>query len=125
MHQENIKYTKENKNIDKYAMAICEELYPKRNRVTIFLRNWHWLLAGLVGIIYIIIGYIIGGSEAALEITLKFLPVPLILIWFGDAIGMITGFVGLRPPITRTSPGYLVKILGWIILLLTFWLFHF
>jgi len=41
--------------------------------------------------------------------------IPLGLIWFGDELGGLTGFHhGL---VNRQSPGFLVRLLGWLILL--------
>ncbi|MBT8352147.1 MAG: zf-TFIIB domain-containing protein [Deltaproteobacteria bacterium] len=119
------KYMKGNEDLNKYAIRIAESLKPKDMWCIKFLKDWNWLLAGIVGIIHIINAYMIGGSEMALEIVLKFLPLPLALIWLSDSLGKITGFVGLRPPITATTPGYLIKILGWIMLILPYWRFSF
>ena len=115
------KYVKGNEDLQSYAIAIAE-LYKSKDVWYIkFIKDWHYHIAGLVGIFYIIIWYTIGGSETAWELTLKFLPTPLILIWFGDSLGKFIGMIGLRPPITKTSPGFIVKIAGWIFLLLPVW----
>ncbi len=39
----------------------------------------------------------------------------LCLIWFGDAIGRYTGYVGHRMISTET-PGWLVCLMGWLLL---------
>lgn len=41
---------------------------------------------------------------------------PLALIWFGDELGDYVGPTS-RGRITRSSPGWLVKIFGWVFLL--------
>jgi hypothetical protein len=81
--------------------------------------NWNKILSGLVAIIYIVIAAIHGGAEMAFKIGI-FLILPLGCIWFSDAMG---GYVGLGLmafdyPITKQSPGLLVCIMGWVVLLL-------
>jgi hypothetical protein len=58
---------------------------------------------------------------ALLGVTL----VALALIWFGDELGEFTGFTG-RGYITKTSPGWLVKLFGWVLLvgLIGVWIYH-
>jgi len=42
------------------------------------------------------------------------LVIPLGLIWFGDELGSVTGLkYGL---VQRQSPGYLVRLFGWVLL---------
>lgn len=50
----------------------------------------------------------------------------LALIWFGDELGEYTGGTG-RGHITQTSPGCVVKFLGWVFLLAVIgvWLYSF
>jgi hypothetical protein len=81
--------------------------------------NWNKILSGLVAFIYIVIAAIHGGAEMAFKIGI-FLILPLGCIWFSDAMG---GYVGLGLmafdyPITKQSPGLLVCIMGWVVLLL-------
>jgi hypothetical protein len=61
------------------------------------------------------------GRFALLGVTL----VALALIWFGDELGEFTGMTG-RGYITKTSPGWLVKLFGWVLLvgLIGVWLYH-
>jgi hypothetical protein len=42
---------------------------------------------------------------------------PLACIWFGDEMGQYYGTLP-GPAITRTSPGWMVKLGGWLLLLL-------
>jgi hypothetical protein len=46
-----------------------------------------------------------------------YLILPLFCIWFGDTMGGYTGGTGVSG-ITAPSPGILVCILGWLLLLL-------
>jgi hypothetical protein len=51
-----------------------------------------------------------------------FLLLPLACIWFGDAMGKYTGFSPIGQQfINRESPGCLVTLMGWILLLLPIW----
>lgn len=49
----------------------------------------------------------------------------LALIWFGDELGEFTGMTG-RGYVSQTSPGWIVKLLGWIFLaaLIIIWIYH-
>ena len=54
--------------------------------------------------------------EPALKIGI-FLILPLACIWFADAMGGYTGPTA-NMAITAPSPGMIVRILGWVLLLL-------
>ena len=60
-----------------------------------------------------------GGAETAFKISM-FLILPLGCIWFSEAMGGYTGLGLLQfgAPITNRSPGILVCIMGWVVLLL-------
>lgn len=82
--------------------------------------NWNKLLSGLVAVIYIVLAAIHGGAEMAFRVVL-FLILPLACIWFSDAMGRYTGTGSMlwsQFPITEESPGILVCILGWVVLLM-------
>ena len=49
--------------------------------------------------------------------ALGFLAIALAMIFFSDAIGDYIGFVGWRY-VSKKSPGFIVAIVGWILLLL-------
>lgn len=75
----------------------------------------------LLAALYILAGYwtkgAVGGAKAFI-----FCLLPLACICFSDAMGGYTGTSwGLRPHITAESPGCLVKLLGWVVLLLPIW----
>jgi len=60
--------------------------------------------------------------------TVLFLILPMSAIWFSEELGAMTGvrfgrFAG--PVVTASSPGFLVRIAGWIVLLLPLWIFLF
>ena len=81
--------------------------------------NWNKILSALVAITYIVIAVVHGGAKTAIEFAI-FLILPLGCICFSDAMG---GYVGLGlmefgAPITNRSPGILVYIMGWVVLLL-------
>ncbi|GAA5505386.1 hypothetical protein [Novipirellula caenicola] len=58
-----------------------------------------------------------GSGESAFRALLVVL-LPLMCIWFSDAMGRLTGLsMGLgRPVITESTPGVFVAIGGWILL---------
>jgi len=64
---------------------------------------------------YIIGAFVVGGTEGALKV-LGFVILPLACIWFGDAMG---GYIGPTwgPGITAPSPGLMVCIAGWLLLI--------
>ncbi len=78
--------------------------------------DWNRILSGVLAGIYLILAFVGGGIEAALRILL-YLLLPLACIWFGDEMGDYTGIVRGQG-ITKSSPGWLVRILGWLLLLM-------
>jgi hypothetical protein len=78
--------------------------------------NWNRVLSGLLAIIYIIGGFVMGGGEGGFKI-LAFVILPLACIWFSEAMGGYTGPT-TSMPITAPSPGIMVCIVGWVVLLL-------
>jgi hypothetical protein len=78
--------------------------------------NWNRFLSGAVAVVYLTAGYFAGGWELVWRIGLSVLFL-LACIWFADAMG---DFVGPTSggAITAPSPGWLVCLLAWIILLL-------
>ena len=73
----------------------------------------------IIAIAYLILALIFGGLEWFL-ITLGLLIVALALIWFGEEMGeYLGGFHRIgKPYITKKSPGSLVSLFGWALLLL-------
>jgi hypothetical protein len=69
-------------------------------------------------IIYLIAALIYGGWELLL-IAAIVLIMPLAMIWFGEEIGdYVGGFHRIgKPYITKRSPGSLVSLFGWALLL--------
>lgn len=78
--------------------------------------SWNRILSALLAIIYIICAYAAGGGEASCKVII-FLIFPLGCIWFSQAMGDYTGPT-TSMPITQASPGLMVCILGWVLLLL-------
>jgi len=119
-------YMRSNDELDKYANSVAILYKNNENQFIKFIETWQNYISGLIGAIYILLFFWMEGPKSAWAITLKFLPVPLGLIWFGDTLGNYTGFFW-RPPfgITKTTPGYIVKLVGWIFLLSPVLLFPF
>jgi len=71
-----------------------------------------------IAIVYLILALIFGGWQLFL-IAIVALIWPVVMIWFGEAIGdYLGGFHRIgRPYITKKSPGSLVSLFGWIFLL--------
>ncbi len=78
--------------------------------------NWNRALSGIVFLAYYVLAYAKAGNEAALMVMI-FCLLPLACIWFGEAMGGYTGPAGATG-ITAPSPGIMVCILGWLVLLL-------
>jgi hypothetical protein len=78
--------------------------------------RWNRLISVLVAVVYIAIAFAHGGMEPTFKIGM-FLILPLACIWFADAMGGYTGLT-TSMPITAPSPGVIVRILGWALLLL-------
>ena len=73
----------------------------------------------IIAAVYLVLSVVLGGLMWFL-MTILLLIVALALIWFCDEIGDYTGGfhrVG-RPYITKKSPGVLVSLFGWLLLLL-------
>ena len=78
--------------------------------------NWNRILSVLLAVIYVIGAGMCVGGESAYKVGM-FALFPLACIWFSDAMGGFVGQTG-RGYITTTSPGLMVCIMGWILLLL-------
>ncbi|MCD4708539.1 MAG: hypothetical protein K8S62_12475 [Candidatus Sabulitectum sp.] len=74
-------------------------------------------LLSLVVAIGYLVGTIIESGLVAMFLVALFLLLPLSFIWFGDAMGGYTGFAG-KGYINKTSPGWAVVFVGWLLLLL-------
>ena len=78
--------------------------------------NRNRILSGLLAVAYVVAAYFASSAESAFKMALCTV-LPLACIWFADAMG---GFVGPTTmiAITGRSPGIVVCILGWVLLLL-------
>jgi hypothetical protein len=80
--------------------------------------DWNRTLSGLIALIYLIWAFFAGGPETGLKV-LAFLILPLACIWFADAMGKYTGRLPISAGgINQQTPGCLVCIGGWLLLLL-------
>jgi hypothetical protein len=83
--------------------------------------GWSRTLSLLIAIIYLLIGVSVTDSPRDVLIVLLVIPavllIPLVCIWFGDEVG---GYIGALPgpAVTKQSPGWLVTLFGWVLLLL-------
>ena len=71
-----------------------------------------------IALVYLVAALIYGGWELLL-IAAIVLIMPMAMIWFGDEIGdYVGGFHRIgKPYITKRSPGSLVSLFGWALLL--------
>jgi uncharacterized membrane protein YoaT (DUF817 family) len=74
------------------------------------------LLSIVISIGYVVFSGIALGGKSALQVT-AFLILPLLCIWFSEEMGAFTGFMHGHQ-ITATTPGFIVAIGGWLLLLL-------
>jgi len=72
-------------------------------------------LSACIAAIMLIVALCTGGF-IVLPMTILFLGFSLSLIWFGDEVGSIMG-VMRGHSITSESPGWLVALFGWLLLL--------
>jgi hypothetical protein len=76
------------------------------------------ILSGLIALIYLISAVFAGGLETGIKM-LGFLILPLACIWFADDMGNYTGRLPISGGgINQQTPGCLVRIVGWLLLLL-------
>jgi hypothetical protein len=78
--------------------------------------TWNRILSASLAAVYVALGFLAGGPEAGCKMVLGVI-LPLACIWFSDAMGGYNGWVG-SGSITSPSPGLIVCILGWVLLLL-------
>jgi hypothetical protein len=78
--------------------------------------SWNRILSALVALVYVVGAALAGGAEGGCKMGLVLI-LPLACIWFSEAMGGYTGPT-TSMPITAPSPGIMVCILGWVILLL-------
>jgi hypothetical protein len=78
--------------------------------------SWNRILSALLAVIYFIAALLTGGPEAGFKV-LGFVILPLACIWFSEAMGGYTGPTASMP-ITAPSPGIMVCIAGWVLMLL-------
>ena len=71
--------------------------------------------SGFLAIAYVVAAFLRRGGETAFMMAL-FTVFPLACIWFSEAMG---GYIGPATiPITKRSPGQVICVLGWLLLLL-------
>jgi len=77
------------------------------------------VISGVVAALYLLGAYLGGGGKSLLQM-IGFLVLPMACIWYSDEMGGYTGNTGLLmggDEITSTSPGCLVALGGWLLLL--------
>lgn len=79
------------------------------------------ILSLLVATGYLVASFLSSRPEVGLRMIV-FLLFPLALIWFGEELGDFTGNWGGHY-IDEKSPGWLLSVLGWVLLLVPLFLF--
>ena len=75
----------------------------------------HRTMSFLVALIYLVLAAMAGGAEAFVRMMM-FLVLPLACIWYSDALGGASGLTFGGGYITKPSPGFLIRFLGWVLL---------
>jgi hypothetical protein len=82
------------------------------------IADWNRLLSSLVAVTYLLWFGSVKGMEGILR-ALLFLVLPMAAIWYGEYMGSFLSGGGVlsKWPITVPTPGWLVVIAGWLLLL--------
>ncbi|RKX45284.1 MAG: hypothetical protein DRP64_04925 [Verrucomicrobia bacterium] len=107
------KYIKGNPEVYSYAKALtevsdaCRKSRSKKGRI----------IASLIALVYLMVGFSGMGLEGLFK-ALGFVFAPLAFIFYGEALGDVTGgrlrATFIAPIITKSSPGSIVVFLGWV-----------
>ena len=78
--------------------------------------HWHTLINRMLSLAVAVSLLVLSplGKSGSCVIGVLF---SLCLIWFGDAMGDFTGYIGRGGDVTTESPGWLVAAFRWILLL--------
>jgi hypothetical protein len=77
--------------------------------------RWDRLISGIVAATYVVIGWYEGLKPYDFFKMISFLLLSLTCIWFSDEMASVRGIVHGRR--LRTSPGCLMAVVGWLLLL--------
>ncbi len=75
------------------------------------------ILSLCIAFAYVALAFYNGKSDDGAYLVM-FLFLPLACIWFSDVMGGYTGYGISTAPITKTTPGCVVALGGWLLLLL-------
>ncbi len=116
------KYIKGNPEVDK----LVESLFVELRESSGIIGNISKVAVVIVSLFYLIAASVFIGLEGFLRV-LMILVLPLACIFFGEDMGKVTcarfGLWYGRPTITKPSPGFIVVIVGWLVLLLPFFVY--
>jgi uncharacterized membrane protein YoaT (DUF817 family) len=74
------------------------------------------IVSAIFCLAYVAISYSRGNAEFAVRCAVDIL-FPLVCIWFADEMGAYVGPIGIGETIVYRTPGTMVRIGGWILLL--------
>ncbi len=75
-------------------------------------------VSGFIYLVYVIAAFYFMESTGDAIAVILLLGGSLVLIWYGDAIGEFSSFGMLFVPFTKSTPGSVIALLGWIMFLL-------
>ena len=82
----------------------------------------HRILSLMVAAFYVVLGAIWEGGRG-FWMAASFSLFALAFIWFADELGEYLGPWMMRAVITAKSPGWLLRFMGWVLLLMPVWVF--
>lgn len=113
------KYKKGNPEVDKLAETMASEL-KKTSRLYILSSKKAKVVAVLIAVSYLVSASIFIGLKGFLVMLLRIV-LPIVCIFFGENIGDLTGIrypFALYIVVTKPTPGFIVVLGGWLLLLL-------
>jgi len=78
------------------------------------------VLSSAICVLWLTIGGVAAGLEGVLRLGM-FLVVPMACIWFSESLGEAVGFMSSGVYVSRSSPEWAVRLLGWVVLLMPAW----
>lgn len=75
------------------------------------------IISGIIAAGYLFAAYLTGDTRLVWNVIF-YLMLPLACIWFSDEMGSYGGLILGHAPITRPTPGCVVALGGWVLLLL-------
>lgn len=75
------------------------------------------ILSSIIAVGYLVAAYFTSGLETTFKFGISLL-LPLVCIWYSEAMGGYTGVSHRGVSITKPTPGCFIALVGWALLLL-------